>query len=258
MSSRSQEKDISHREKERSGKKESISLREKERSERSGREESISLREKESASRQEKGSGRSGRKEDILEVVDYSTRSIAVFGNTGEYRSLLREKGGKFNNFLKRDGVSTPGWIFGVKETASIVELVDQVNSGMILPTDTQIKKKEDRKERSEKREEKQEVIVSEKNFRLLRKKTEDSILIMGKLNVSIGDTVTIIEGGNEGEEEGDIVMLKKKVGAISIGPYSFIDTVYQERYVSDLRIEKRGGVDGDEIVTIISFPPLK
>ena len=47
-----------------------------------------------------------------LEIVDYSDFSFAVYGETKKYYKDLLSLGGKFNNWLKRDGKPTPGVIF--------------------------------------------------------------------------------------------------------------------------------------------------
>ncbi len=47
-----------------------------------------------------------------LEVVRYSDASFAVFGETKKFKDDLQSLGGKFNNWLKRDGKPTPGYIF--------------------------------------------------------------------------------------------------------------------------------------------------
>lgn len=47
-----------------------------------------------------------------LELVNYSDRSFAVFGDTKPIKDLLFDLGGKFNAYLKRNGIATPGYIF--------------------------------------------------------------------------------------------------------------------------------------------------
>lgn len=46
-----------------------------------------------------------------LEVVDYSEKAVAIFGNTKAVKEELKAAGARFNMFLIRDGVKTPGWI---------------------------------------------------------------------------------------------------------------------------------------------------
>ena len=47
-----------------------------------------------------------------IEIVDYSEKSFAVFGNTIAIKDKLKELGGKYNANLKRDDEKEPGWIF--------------------------------------------------------------------------------------------------------------------------------------------------
>jgi len=47
-----------------------------------------------------------------VRIVDYSARSVAVFGETKPIKEKLKELGGRFNGKLKENGVPTPGWIF--------------------------------------------------------------------------------------------------------------------------------------------------
>ena len=46
-----------------------------------------------------------------LEVVDYSEKAVAIFGDTKSVKEELKAAGARFNMYLSRDGVKTPGWI---------------------------------------------------------------------------------------------------------------------------------------------------
>jgi len=46
-----------------------------------------------------------------LEVVDYSEKAVAIFGDTKAVKEELKAAGARFNMYLIRDGVKTPGWI---------------------------------------------------------------------------------------------------------------------------------------------------
>jgi hypothetical protein len=56
-------------------------------------------------------------------IVDYSDRSIAVFGDTKPIKEELKELGGRFNKFLKHYGETKAGWIFPLKSRADVEEL---------------------------------------------------------------------------------------------------------------------------------------
>lgn len=59
-----------------------------------------------------------------LEIVDYSEKAIAVFGDTKEIKDQLKEIGGRFNLSLKYNGGKRAGWIFSKKQASKVHELV--------------------------------------------------------------------------------------------------------------------------------------
>lgn len=61
-----------------------------------------------------------------LEIVDYSEKAIAVFGDTKEIKEQLKEIGGRFNPSLKYNGGKRAGWIFSKKQADKVRELVMQ------------------------------------------------------------------------------------------------------------------------------------
>ena len=46
------------------------------------------------------------------EIVDYSQKAIALFGDTKPIKELLMAMGGKFNPRLTHNGAKRAGWIF--------------------------------------------------------------------------------------------------------------------------------------------------
>lgn len=60
-----------------------------------------------------------------LEVVDYSEKAIAVFGDTKTVKDQLKSLGGRFNPSLKHNGVKRAGWIFSKKQTDKVKELIE-------------------------------------------------------------------------------------------------------------------------------------
>jgi len=70
--------------------------------------------------------------EPIVQVVEYSDKSIAVFGQTAQYKSHLMDIGGKFNPNLTHDGQKCPGWIFPKKAQASVENLVARICKGQV------------------------------------------------------------------------------------------------------------------------------
>lgn len=59
-----------------------------------------------------------------LEIVDYSEKAIAVFGDTKAIKEQLKELGGRFNPSLNYNGEKRAGWIFSKKEADKVKELI--------------------------------------------------------------------------------------------------------------------------------------
>lgn len=59
-----------------------------------------------------------------IEVVDYSEKAIAVFGDTKAIKDQLKELGGRFNPSLNYNGEKRAGWIFSKKQADKVRELL--------------------------------------------------------------------------------------------------------------------------------------
>lgn len=59
-----------------------------------------------------------------IEVVDYSAKAIAVFGETKAIKEQLKELGGRFNPSLNYNGEKRAGWIFSKKQADKVKELI--------------------------------------------------------------------------------------------------------------------------------------
>lgn len=59
-----------------------------------------------------------------LEIVDYSEKAIAVFGDTKAIKDELKKLGGKFNPALKHNGEKRVGWIFSKKQADKVRALL--------------------------------------------------------------------------------------------------------------------------------------
>lgn len=59
-----------------------------------------------------------------LDLVDYSEKAIALFGDTKEIKDSLKELGGRFNKFLTHDGEKKCGWIFSKTKTSQVQQLI--------------------------------------------------------------------------------------------------------------------------------------
>lgn len=59
-----------------------------------------------------------------LEIVDYSGKAIAVFGDTKAIKEQLKKLGGRFNPSLNYNGEKRAGWIFSKKQADKVKELI--------------------------------------------------------------------------------------------------------------------------------------
>ena len=66
----------------------------------------------------------------VAYIVNYSSRSLAVFGDTKTIKEELKELGGRFNKYLKHDGLTKAGWIFPLKARADVEELIGESGDG--------------------------------------------------------------------------------------------------------------------------------
>lgn len=64
-----------------------------------------------------------------IEVVDYSEKAIAIFGDTKAIKGQLKEIGGRFNPSLNYNGEKRAGWIFSKKQADKVRELLAPANS---------------------------------------------------------------------------------------------------------------------------------
>lgn len=59
-----------------------------------------------------------------LELVKYSDKSLALFGNTKPIKEQLKEMNGRYNPFLNYKGEKRAGWIFSKNRTQQLQELI--------------------------------------------------------------------------------------------------------------------------------------
>lgn len=71
-----------------------------------------------------------------LDLVDYSERAIAVFGDTKNFKNDLIKIGGKFNPSLKRtDDSRAPGYIFSKTKRTVVENLLRDISTGTVKAT---------------------------------------------------------------------------------------------------------------------------
>ena len=67
-----------------------------------------------------------------IELINYSEKAIAVFGDTKDYRESLASAGGMFNPSLKYKDGRSPGWVFSKSKKAAIEALLQNIFSGKV------------------------------------------------------------------------------------------------------------------------------
>lgn len=67
-----------------------------------------------------------------LEMVDYSGKAIAVFGDTKAIKEQLKELGGRFNPALNYNGEKRAGWIFSKKKANEVRTLMASGKVGAV------------------------------------------------------------------------------------------------------------------------------
>lgn len=91
-----------------------------------------------------------------LEMVDYSDKAIAVFGDTKTIKEQLKELGGRFNPALNYNGEKRAGWIFSKKKANEVRNLmasekVEAVEELPALPEEIYIPELEEETKQPEK-----------------------------------------------------------------------------------------------------------
>lgn len=93
---------------------------------------------------------------EALEMVDYSEKAIAVFGDTKAIKEQLKELGGRFNPALNYNGEKRAGWIFSKKKADEVRNLmasekVEAVEELPALPEEIYIPELEEETKQPEK-----------------------------------------------------------------------------------------------------------
>ena len=60
-----------------------------------------------------------------LELVNYSDKAVALFGDTKPIKDKLKALGGRFNPFLMNGGEKMAGWIFAKTKQAELCQLLN-------------------------------------------------------------------------------------------------------------------------------------
>lgn len=60
-----------------------------------------------------------------LELINYSEKAVALFGDTKPLKDKLKALGGRFNPFLMNSGEKMAGWIFAKTKQAELCQLLN-------------------------------------------------------------------------------------------------------------------------------------
>lgn len=124
-----------------------------------------------------------------FEIVDYSEKSIAVFGDITKYESHFTELKGMFNENLKYKGVSKPGFIFTKFKRPQVQDLVRKLK---VLDSTSGVEMNDEKSGNGEKTE--------RKTFA----KSDDNVILSREQFMNLVSTLNRLEQ--------DVAYLKKQV----------------------------------------------
>jgi hypothetical protein len=78
-----------------------------------------------------------------LNIVDYSEKAIAVFGDSTPYKIHLLNLNGKFNPSLRQNDQRQAGWIFPKTKKSEVEKIINQINNGTITASEQPTEHKE-------------------------------------------------------------------------------------------------------------------
>ena len=68
-------------------------------------------------------------KQNMIQMKEYSDKSLIIFGDTKPYKDLLKELKGRYNSNLRVDGEKVSGWIFSKKYKEKLEKFIQHVTS---------------------------------------------------------------------------------------------------------------------------------
>jgi len=78
-----------------------------------------------------------------FEIIDYTEKSIAVFGDTKSIKDDLKALGGRFNSRLNYNGEKAAGWIFPIHLRCEVEELLEMSDESSDIELTNEIDKRE-------------------------------------------------------------------------------------------------------------------
>ncbi|KAJ3211738.1 hypothetical protein HDU67_004320 [Dinochytrium kinnereticum] len=79
--------------------------------------------------------------DDPIIIVNYSEKSLGIFGGTMAIKDKLKELGGRFNKFLTHDGIKKPGWIVTKGQRADLIKWLNAMKIPVVEVEDGPTKK---------------------------------------------------------------------------------------------------------------------
>ena len=105
-----------------------------------------------------------------LNIVDYSEKAIAVFGDSTPYKINLLNLNGKFNPSLRQNDQRQAGWIFPKTKKSEVEKLINQINNGTLTASEQPIEHKEYREQKTSKNITEKEYVSKEDFMNLVSK----------------------------------------------------------------------------------------
>ena len=124
-------------------------------------------------------------------IIQYSQRSIAVFGDTKSIKEELKKMGGVFNSSLKYNDQKRPGWIFMNYTRKDVQELLEKEEKVEEISDDEELYLEEVMKKSKLKDDEAEKINVfcqeaTQSNFDKLQKSTKEDFIKFSNLIIRL------------------------------------------------------------------------
>lgn len=152
-----------------------------------------------------------------VEIVDYSEKAIALFGNTKTVKDQLKSLGGRFNPSLKHNGTKRAGWIFSKKQADNVRALLaPSVEAEQVTPSAVCVLvKKTDLEELTESGDQKDIIEMIEAKERAFTNASENAEFYRSIGNYEFADT----EQTRANRLNKDLAQLRRALPADPIQP---------------------------------------
>jgi hypothetical protein len=143
-----------------------------------------------------------------LRLVNYTDKSIVVFGNVSKYEQALRSLGGMYNQALNDSGERKPGFVFTKFKSKEVAAFVANPKECVESKIESKIKDSSSAKE--------DQIMLSREQFMNLvssvTRLEQDVAMLKKKLDISSTQTKVAVNPVKESKEsKGDIRKMVKK-----------------------------------------------